>query len=460
MRQIKQLFFSFLLITLASNYSLASHVSGGNISYVYTGIPNTYQVTLSLYRDCSGISAPSQGGNGDPVVSFSNNCGHAPQIVTFPNIILQEISALDPTYCPDLTTCGGGSLPGMQLLQYQATVVLQPCNSWTMSYSLAARNTANNVGGGNFYVETVMNSSTSSTNTSPALQWTPTNGFDPIPYGCVGSLKTYAPNVVEPDGDSLVFSFTSALTAPATPIGYAGGATFANPIGATVTIDPVTGLMTWTATMPGIYVVTILIEEYDGNGNYLGSVLHDFQFVAEVCVNNAPVAPNQVVNYNNINTNATLDTVNNTISLCAGDQFCFDLTFTDPDGDSITLFSNVEDILPNSTFTFVYVSPDTVIGTVCWAYQPGYTGSIINVTANELICIPGSATFSISLDIPPPLNTSNDMNICGIQTADLSATGQGPLTWSVIAGEPIMIGTNFSCNPCNTPVATPSITTT
>jgi gliding motility-associated-like protein len=458
MRLLKQLFFSFLLIALGSNFALASHVSGGNITYVYTGVPNTYQVTLSLYRDCSGISAPSQGGSGNPFVTFESDCGDN-LLVEFPNILLQEISAVDTTYCPDGTTCGGGNLPGMQLLQYQATVVMPPCSEWTMSYSLSARNTSVNTNGGNFYIETTLDNTVSNTNTSPSLQWTPTNGFDPIPYGCVGSLKTYALNVVEPDGDSLAFSLVSGLTAGGTNIGYTGTYSATSPIGG-ITIDPVTGLLTFTATAAGNYVVTIMIEEYDGNGNLIGTVLHDFQFVAEICVNNAPVAPNQVVNYNNINTNANLDTTNNTISMCAGDQFCFDLTFTDPDGDSIALSSNVEDILPNATFSFVYVSPDTVIGTVCWAYQAGYTGTIINVTANELICIPGSATFSIALDIPPPLNVSQDLDICGIQTADLSATGQGPLTWSVISGDPIVIGTNFSCNPCNTPVATPAFTTT
>ena len=38
--------------------------------------------------------------------------------------------------------------------------------------------------------------------------------------------------------------------------------------------------------------------------------------------------------------------------------------------------------------------------------------------------------------------------------------GGSTFTWSVISGDPINIGTNFSCNNCPNPVATPSVTTT
>jgi gliding motility-associated-like protein len=123
------------------------------------------------------------------------------------------------------------------------------------------------------------------------------------------------------------------------------------------------------------------------------------------------------------------------------------------------LESNVLDILPGATFTENYVSVDTVICTICWTYQSGYSGFIINIIPKTIECVQSSSKFSINLNIPPYLNVSDDISICGIQTPDLSATGQGPITWTVISGE-AMSPTNFSCNQCNTPVATPSITTT
>ncbi len=454
MRQIKFLLFSFLLISLAGNFAFSSHVAGSNISVVYTGTPNTYQVTLSLFRDCSGVSAPT-----NPAISLDNDCGVSGQVEVLPLILQQEISALDFSQCPDVSTCSDGTLPGMQLYQYQAIITLDPCDSWTIGYSLFARNQSVNTGGGGSYVETIINTATNATNTTPIVLWSPTNGFDPIPYGCVNTDKNYALNVVDPDGDSLVFSLVGALQGPGQPVNYNPPATATSPISG-MTIDPQTGLMNFNASMAGNYVITVLIEEFDSNGNLLSSVMHDFLFVVEVCANNSPVAPNSIVNYTAVNTNAIYDPMTNTISMCIGDEFCFDVTFTDPDQDSIALESNVTDILPGATFTQTHISKDTVIGTVCWEYQAGYSGSVINIVAKDVICVPGSSTFAINLNIPPYLNVSFDDSICGIQTADLSATGAGPITWSVISGEPIVIGTNFSCNQCNTPVATPSITTT
>ena len=453
MRQIKLILFSFLLSLFAFNYAFSSHVAGSNISILYSGTPNMYQVTLSLFRDCSGIPAPTA-----PAISLENDCGFD-TIVILPLTVQQEISALDPSNCPDVSTCEGGNLPGMQLYQYQILVRMLPCSTWTVSYSLNARNTSLNLTGGTAYVETIFDNSTGPTNSTPSVAWTPTNGFDPIPYGCAGVDKNYALNVVEPDGDSIAYSFVSAMNGPGSNSTYVAPATATQPI-PTISIDPQTGLMTFNAPMAGNYVVTVLIEEFDGNGNLLSSVMHDFLFVVEICANNSPAAPNNIINYNNFTTNAAYDPATNTISMCIGDEFCFEVLFDDPDGDSMNILSNAPEILPGATFTVDHFAPDSARATICWEYQQGYSGSVINIVAKDKVCVPGTATFAINLNIPPPLNVSFDQQICGIQTADLSATGQGPITWSVLSGEAIVIGSNFSCNPCNTPVATPSIPTT
>lgn len=55
-----------------------------------------------------------------------------------------------------------------------------------------------------------------------------------------------------------------------------------------------------------------------------------------------------------------------------------------------------------------------------------------------------------------------DAGICVGTSASLNVTttGTGPFTWSVVTGDPINIGVNFSCNPCQNPVASPVISTT
>ena len=455
MKQAKFFFFSLVLIFLLRNFAFGSHFAGGDISVVYTGTPNMFQVTLSLYRDCSGAPAPLS-----PAIILDNDCGVSGDIELPSLALVQEVSAIDFANCPSLSTCQGGQLPGMQMYQFQTIIEMTPCDSWTLSFQSGARNSNLNVSSGTFYIETIINTLASPTNTAPTVTWTPSNGFDPIPYGCAGFVKNYALNVAEPDGDSVVYSFSSALGNGGQPVSYIAPATGTAPIPG-ITINPQTGVMSFNAAQPGNYVITVLIEEYNSAGVLISSVLHDFLYVVEVCTSTSGVvAPINVLTFDNNFTNAIYDSLSNTISMCIGDEFCFDAIFFNASGDSIILESDVANVLPNASFQYYHISKDSAVATVCWEYQPGYSSNEISIIAKDVACTPTTSIYSVNLNIPPNLNVSFDQQICGNQTANLSATGQGPLTWSVISGEPIIIGSNFSCNPCNQPIASPSITTT
>jgi hypothetical protein len=196
-----------------------------------------------------------------------------------------------------------------------------------------------------------------------------------------------------------------------TPIMYMGGYTAIEPIPG-MTINAATGQLNFTPTVPGNFVVTVLIEEFDGLGNLVGTMMHDIQFFVQVCPNTPPNAPIAITNFNDFGTNAVVN--GNTITLCTNDQFCFDVVFDDPDlGDNLVLTSNIDLFLPGATFTQTGVNPATA--QICWSFQPGYTGSIISVVASDEVCpIPGIASFPIELDVPPPLNAGTDgvLNIC------------------------------------------------
>ena len=76
--------------------------------------------------------------------------------------------------------------------------------------------------------------------------------------------------------------------------------------------------------------------------------------------------------------------------------------------------SNINEFLPEATFTQTGSNPATA--TICWNYQPGYTGSLISVNASDGACpILGFATFVVNLDLPPPFYTGEDSTIsfCG-----------------------------------------------
>ena len=114
--------------TFNINSIYASHSQGGEITMSCLG-GNQYELRLALYRDCSGINAPTTVN----VRYSSASCGINLNVTLnrIPNTG-QEVTAL----CPGATTvCNGGTLPGVQEYVYTAIVNLPPCSDWVMSYS-------------------------------------------------------------------------------------------------------------------------------------------------------------------------------------------------------------------------------------------------------------------------------------------------------------------------------------
>ncbi len=450
---LAKLSFAFKLSLLATSLfsistSQASHVTGGNITYECTGNPNEFLVTLTLFNDCGSAAISTT-----PYLDFANDCGY-----TMTSSAMTQVGApVDVSQlCPSVTSeCAGGTYPGYQMYTYELLVTLPgPCDSWTFSYDLCCRNTSTNVSGASsddIYVEAVLNSNTAPCNSSPQVTG------QPIPYMCAGQASSWSPNVSEPDGNTLVFSLISAMDFGGVPVTYVAPFTGASPIQG-MTIDPNTGLITVTPTMTGNYVIAVLIEEYDANGNLVGSIVQDFQIEVINCTNSTPTPP--AAGITNFSGTATQGGANS-ISICSlGESFCFDVTFTDPDGgNNLTLTSNATSILPGATFTQTGTNPATA--TICWTSVAGYTGNLITILAEDDACpINGTSSFVIDLDIAPPLTVSGATTYCGNGSALLSAIGAGPFTWTSISGDPLIVGTNFTCNPCSNPTATPTQTTT
>ncbi|MCI5055038.1 MAG: gliding motility-associated C-terminal domain-containing protein [Flavobacteriales bacterium] len=439
---------SFFLATQVQ----ASHVSGGDISYVCNG-NGSYTFTLSLYRRCSGVSMSSSAS-----VSFNSSCGN--QTVSFSQIGPSngvEISQLCPPQTPN-SECNGGSLPGLQRYDYQATVTLPPCADWTISWGSCCRNTSVNVANSyneGIYIEATMNNVVSPCNNSPVFS------AQPIPYVCVNQPVTYNFGVIEIDGDSLVYSFIDARdnSPSGQNLSYNGGFSATNAING-ITIDPQTGQLNFTATTIGNFIVVVLVEEYDANGNLIGTVMRDIQFVVENCSNNPPD-----INAGTVTNAGGQGNVSGPyeVQLCEGDSIYFEMIYTDPDAiDSIVLVSNVNSVLPTAQFNWVGGNP--AVASFSWVAPPGSSGlnTAFSVTADDQACpISAFQTFVYDIQVTEATVVSPDVTICpnfGI-TAELSATGGTIFNWTVISGDPINVGTNFSCNPCDTVIANPSVTT-
>jgi hypothetical protein len=98
----------------------ADHYSGGSITYECTG-GNFYDVTLDLYLDCTGAALTAQS------LQLSNDCGVLFTVNSLPLVLTEEVSQCVPLP-PDLSTCNGGTLPGIMHYRFVTTLFLSPCN--------------------------------------------------------------------------------------------------------------------------------------------------------------------------------------------------------------------------------------------------------------------------------------------------------------------------------------------
>ncbi len=431
----------------------ASHIAGGDISYTCLG-GNQYQINLNLFVDCLGFDPGAQ-----QTIDFTSTCGGTASIqVDVTNPGGTEISQLCPSQINN-STCHGGNLPGMWVFHFTGTVTLSPvCDTWTMSWTTCCRNAAilnlQNASSSGSYIQATLNSATSACNNSPSFT------SQPIPYVCANQVVNYNYGVVEIDGDSLYYSLIGAMDAGAVNLPYSTGYSAATPIPG-ITINPLTGLLTFTPTTLGNFVVVILVQEYDHQGHLIGTVMRDIQFIVQSCSNNVP-NPAPIAGGITGLTGTAVQTGQYSLEMCEGSTFTFNATYTDADaGDVLSLVSNIATVLTGSTLTTSGTNPLTA--TISWTAPGGSanTNTSFSVTVNDGACpVTGQQTFVYDINVQPRTLAGPDQIICGPQTAALHATGGSVFTWNVISGHPMVVGGNFSCNPCSNPIASPDSTTT
>ena len=146
-KMFKNLILSAVFV-LSVSPLLATHAAGGNISYVCTGVPNQYLITLTVYRDCGGATLFNT-----QTITVENECGETNPTLIVTREEINEVSQICNAQLPN-TECSGGGLSGIEEHIYQAVVTLPAaCDYWQFSWELCARNTAANLdfaGGGCF----------------------------------------------------------------------------------------------------------------------------------------------------------------------------------------------------------------------------------------------------------------------------------------------------------------------
>jgi|GEM_PF-826033 len=423
-----------ILLSVSSTQQLyASHAMGADITYTCLG-GNTYEITLTFYRDCDGITAPT-----NPSITIeSASCGPSTTLTLTQQGPGVEVSPLCPAQLPN-STCNGGSLQGVEQYFYTGTYTLPlNCTDWTFSYSVCCRNAAItnslNPNTNNIYVEAKLNSVIAPCNNSPTFT-TP-----PVPYVCAGQPFNYNHGAFDSDGDSLIYKLNPPLDDPATPVPYIAPFNPGYPISTTPAnnfmFDASNGQMTFTPANPQIGIVAVVVQEYR-NGMLIGSTIRDMQVVVISCSNQVPaVTPVDTTTI----TGGTFD--GSTFTVCAGNSLFFEFGANDPDpADILTVTSNIGTNIPGASINTVGTNP--VLIQFNWATTVNDGGNYnFTVTVSDNACpIAGNQIIGFDILVPSVEISAPDTTICGdtttiiqLNATPIGGTGLGSYNWAPTTG--------------------------
>lgn len=423
MRKLYACLITFLIIP---GLVRATHMSGGEIYWEHLG-GDQYRIILTIYRDCAGIQLDD-----DYDLDITSPCGNFTLNVETPGGV--ELSQLCDQQLPN-STCNGGTLPGIQEYVYTGIATLPACDSWTISWTEIYRNNAivnlQAPGTLEMYIEGVLNNADGPANDSP--QFTNTA----IPYICLGYPISYSYGAFDPEGDSLSYQFIGARVGGAAPIAYTVPFTGTQPISG-ITLDPTTGLVEFTLNQAGNWVVVVQVNEYDSQGNLIGTIMRDMQFVAYPCAN---VPPDPTTGTVGNMSGGAVQTAPYAVQVCESGDFCFDMVISDVNTNNILeATTNIASNLPGATFSYTGTNPITCH--VCWNAGPGTAGFypfIVNV--NDGACpIVAFQTYVYSITVIEGLfiDVTTTAESCvgvgdGTATVDIVAgTGPYQYNWGTI----------------------------
>jgi hypothetical protein len=434
--RLKTLIAIIALMCSMVNSAHASHFMGFDLTYSCIG-PNQYRIVLKAYRDCRGISMP-----GTFSVNYrSASCG-VNATITLARTGFSDITPL----CPSQTSaCGGSGAYGVELHTYQGTLTLPPgCNDWILSTSSCCRNNMitnlTNPGSNNIYVETRINNTVNPCNSSPVF------ASEPTPFTCVNQTVRYQQLATDPDGDSLVYSLVNCQNGSGSNVTYAAGFSGVNPLTVPISLDPLTGELTFTANTPQVAVICVRVQEFRA-GILIGEIIRDMQFVIQNCSNILP-------DLSGLNGSATVfDT-----ATCAGSTMCFDVLGSDLNAsNNITM--SASGLPAGATFT-VTGTGNNQVGRFCWTTTVANIGThVFSVNVRDDACpIPGQNSRAYTLIIlpnpNPPVNAGPDVDLCAGSSAILTATSAAPnaqtYTWSPPLGLSTTNGPVTTATPTGT----------
>lgn len=437
-----------ILLILSSFCSQASHIVGGDIYYDYLG-NNTYRFYISIYRDCNSTGAQFD----SPLSLAVYNNGALVQNVSIPFPGDQNVPVVfnNPCVTPPTNICTENAI-------YITDIFLPPvAGGYTISYQRCCRgpNITNVVNPGD--VGFTLTCQIPGLNTNAWVNSSPRFTNYPPQLLCNNDDLLFDHSATDPDGDQLVYSLVTPNSGssgfnpqpnpspppPYAPINWVGGHSAAVPLGpgSAINIDPVTGILTASPNLIGLYVVGIRVQELR-NGVVINATTRDFLFRVFNCniqLESLLPSQDQLPTFIDYCQGLTVDFVNNSYG---GTSYEWDFGVLGINTDVSTAFE------PSYTY------PGPGIYQVRLVVNPGWPCTdtafmevivnnpiVISYTSNDSLCIFGNSFDFVAASTAPagsnyswdfgPNATSPSTTGTVINGVTFSTTGFIPVTVSV-----------------------------
>lgn len=289
----------FFLILFISLPAFCTHLIGGEMRYEFIGpgsAPNTkkYKISLLLMRGPSGAAFITQ-----YIVGVFNNDDNSKVLGTAENqnwAARQDFTTPIPVPINISPCISFAPTLNYTYKTYSFTIELPINNAgYTVAFQTFSRQNSNNV---------IDNSGANYTCIIPGLNQLAANLNDnspkfslPIAVICNSAPFTLDFSATDVDNDSLVYSFCNAYDGgdapqadyrdPAPPpynsVTYTNPYTAVKPLGANVSIDSHTGIISGTAPPPGKYVICVCIAVFR-NGNFISTHRKDLIVEVSGCI--------------------------------------------------------------------------------------------------------------------------------------------------------------------------------
>ncbi|PKK38318.1 hypothetical protein BWI96_00575 [Siphonobacter sp. SORGH_AS_0500] len=429
-------FYLTLLLLFSTLAAWATHIVGGELQVeslrasLYGG---THRIYLNLYFD----DINGNRGADDPSVTIS--IFRKKDNARMSDLVMPRLTDEIIPYSNPLCSTSAASLR-TRLIRYGSEVIFRqevfndPDGYYLVWERCCRNNIINNIvspssAGTAFYLEmpALYQNNRVFVNSSPRFETVKGD------FICINKPFTFDFSATDADGDSLSYSLVTPLNGystaaqpaplargssayPAVSWGVGYSATNAIPGNPPLAIDRRTGRLSVTATQLGLYVFSVMVEEFRA-GKRIGLVRRDFQLKVIDCPMSAPprVMAREAGKRNFYRAGETIEMV-------VGQERCLDLFFTDQDANSRLnlkvnpLYPTLLDFkLDHSQVTITHAG-DTAKARICLAEcAESFEGRPLRfqvIASDESCPLPQHDTLTISVfvrprpNLPPQISTT------------------------------------------------------